>query len=67
MSNLCFSQMIIDDSELELNTKVKNQRINNLATIGPSPMKIDINRKNLNETIDEKYFKSLFPYLNEEV
>jgi len=62
MSNLCLSQMIIDDSDLENNFKTKCPKFNNNS----SPAKIEISKRNINESIDDN-IRNLFPYLNEEV
>ena len=68
MSNLFLSNMIIDDSELEVNSKIKNLKLNNTSFRNTSKQ-IGMNKQDreqeINETIAEK-LKILFPYLNDE-
>jgi len=55
--------MIIDDTELEHNSKIKYPKLNNSIS---TPKKIDINKRNISDSIDDN-LRGLFPYLNEEV
>jgi hypothetical protein len=65
MSNICLSQMIIDDNDLEHNSKMRNPRINN--HISSTTGHIELNKRSNNLVPIDESLRTLFPYLNDQV
>jgi len=75
MSNICFSEMMIDDKDLEINSKIRYPRnITNKSSLSSIPTSnistqnqtIEINKRSNLISIDES-LRNLFPYLNDQV
>jgi len=63
MSNICLSQMIIDEKDLDKQTRLRFPRINSMN----SSALVDIKMRKNNITPIDESLRTLFPFLNDQV